>query len=459
MRQIKKTYESHRRFWILLAALLALVLVRYSFQINFPKAVFLAMVGLICLLGNQNEIIAMIICCIPLHGSIDFFFALAICMAVYLCRYWRKIRIVPGIASVLFMMIWELLHCFGTSFSVVTYLTYFLPFLVLVIVICSDVKSVDYFFVVRAFAVTTGAVCISLLLRVLHHSGYSIVRALLGLQRLGLDIHSNIQNADVNGGEINPNTLGIICTLAATGLMQIQYAKAASVKDIILACALIVFGALTASRTYLVCLALMVVLLLMSQRGSVRTKIRYLCVLTLVIAAAFLLFYICFPDLFLYYVGRFQVKDITTGRIDIMGRYNQFIFSDIKVLFFGIGLQHYDRILLDVQNISSVLPHNAIQELVIAWGVVGLFLLAWVLFWMCFRSGTVCRAQHLIHWIPLIIILVKSQAGQLLCSPYSVLALSYAYISLCADLSPELHTGNHSGTVRPEGLVPERHIF
>jgi hypothetical protein len=41
----------------------------------------------------------------------------------------------------------------------------------------------------------------------------------------------------------------------------------------------------------------------------------------------------------------------------------------------------------------------------------------------------------LINWIPLIIILFKSLAGQLLTSGYSMLALALAYLSLCQDFT------------------------
>ena len=47
-----------------------------------------------------------------------------------------------------------------------------------------------------------------------------------------------------------------------------------------------------------------------------------------------------------------------------------------------------------------------------------------------------CKHQSLINYIPLIIILVKGMAGQMLNSPYTMLAFSYAYLSMCADLSP-----------------------
>ena len=94
-------HNHHRRFACLLGLLLLLIMTRYAFQIDVPRVIFLAVIGLIVLLGEQDEITAMIIACIPLHESIDFFYALVLCTVVYVGKFYRQIRLGTNVLLVL----------------------------------------------------------------------------------------------------------------------------------------------------------------------------------------------------------------------------------------------------------------------------------------------------------------------------------------------------------------------
>ena len=138
----------HGRFVCLLGLLLLMIMTRYAFQIDLPRLAFLGMIGLIALLGDQDEITAMIIACIPLHESIDFFYALVLCTAVYVCKFYRQIRLGTNVLLVLVIILWELLHCLRSSFSPVEFLSCVIPFIILAVLMASDVEKMDYGFVV-----------------------------------------------------------------------------------------------------------------------------------------------------------------------------------------------------------------------------------------------------------------------------------------------------------------------
>lgn len=433
MKQIRR--ESHIHFWLLLAALLLLVTVRYSLQIDIPRAVYLVIIVLICLLGDQNEILAMLMCCIPLHESIDFFYALVFCIAIYVFKCRKRIRINIGLVLILVMILWELLHCFMHDFSIMNLICNIVPLAVLGVIMCSDLSEMDYSFLVRALAIATLGVFICLLSKVLYFSGFNIALAVAGLQRLGLDTAEASEQVTVAGGQINPNTLGIIGVLAATGLMQLRSVGKGSVSDLVMACVIMVFGALTASRTYLVCLALMTILLLFGQQGSLSQKMRFMGLLILLILLALGLLYVLFPDLLMYYISRFFVADITTGRLDTMDLYQEYILSNPDVLLFGIGLQSFGDRLVYEMMIASVVPHNAIQEIIIAWGMPGIALFIALCLFLIDSSQKSIPNKNLLNYIPLFIILFKGLAGQMLSSSYSLLALSFAYLSLCTNLT------------------------
>lgn len=438
---------NRKRFFLLLTVLLVLTLVRYSLLIPIPRPVFLGVILLILLLGDEDEILAMCMCCIPLHESIDFFYSLVFCAGVYVLKYYRKIRINMTVLPILLMVVWELLHCLADDFGVMEFLSNMIPLLVLAVIMSADISDTDYAFLIRAMAFVTAMVCISLLLRVLYLANFDFVSAFANLQRLGMDAEETRKTAAISGGQINYNTLGIICVLVTTGLMQLRTAGRGTWKDLLLAAALLIFGTLTASRTYLVCLLFMLLLLLFSQKGGIRRKLKFLGGMVLVLILALVVLWLVFPELMEYFYSRFLVADITTGRIGTMGLYHKFIWSNPWYLGFGIGLQDFAIKVTQVHRVSRSVPHNGIQELVIAWGLPGVVLFGGMLILMIWHSRRFNRRQTLLNYIPLLIILLKVQAGQMINSPYTMLAISYAYLSLCAklDFAGTVKRGVNSG--------------
>ena len=426
----------HRRFVCLLGLLIMMIMTRYAFQIDLPRLAFLGMIGLIVLLGDQDEITAMIIACIPLHESIDFFYALVLCTVVYVCKFYRQIRLGTNVLLVLVIILWELLHCLRSSFSPVEFLSCVIPFIILAVLMASDVEKMDYGFVARVFAWVTLGVSMVLFVRVLYLSNFNMIRAIAGLRRLGLDTHTGVGNAKISGNQINPNTLGIVTVLASTGLMQVRRMGSGKKLDLVLMCAMIVLAALSTSRTYLVCLMLMVVLLVLSERGGLGKKAKAMAGISVMAAVAVVIFALLFPSNFEYFVGRFTARDITTGRDDLMIRYHDFITGNPRVLLFGIGVQDYADNLLEYYRVAENVPHNSIQEVIVAWGVPGVLLFAALFVSMLCDSQRRNRKLSLLNMIPLIIILFKGMAGQMLTSSYTMMALSFAYLSLCMDMTP-----------------------
>ena len=433
MNMINGKRRDHTLFFWLLLFLLALITLRYAIQVNIPRAVFLAVIVLIALQGDQNEIITLSMCCIPMHESIDFFYAEVFCIAVFVLKFWDRIRFNWSMIPIFLMILWELLHCFGGDFGIREFLTNFVPLLLLLIMMSIDTSVVDYEFLARMFAFVTVAVCASLIIKVLYFSKLDFLLAINRLQRLGMDSSETKQSLSITGGEIHPNILGVVCVLATTGLMQLRSLRKGRPVDMVMAVVLIGFGTLTASRTFLVCLALMVVLLMFSQKGSAARKLQYLGGVIAVLLIALGVMYLFFPAVLEYFFSRFQTKDITTGRIDLFAAYNEFIFSSPVIAFFGIGLQDFGDKLLLTYRVADVVPHNGIQEVIIAWGFPGALLFLALLLAMVLRSRRQCRRPCLLGYVPLLILLAKAQAGQMLNSGYTMMAFSYAYLSMAQD--------------------------
>ena len=118
-----------------------------------------------------------------------------------------------------------------------------------------------------------------------------------------------------------------------------------------------------------------------------------------------------------------------------MKLFNRFLMDNSNVLLFGIGLQDYGDLIINVYRIWNNVPHNSIQEILIAWGIPGLLIFALQILYMYIAATRWNTKILLMNWIPLIIILFKSLAGQLLTSGYTMLALSFAFLSLCQDFT------------------------
>ena len=435
---MRRENQGGRRFACLLSVLLGLIFCRYALQVNIPRAVFLGILTVMAVWGTQTEILALFLTLIPLHESVDFYYALLICLGIYVWKYYRKIRIHPAVLLVLGLILWELLHCFSPELSFLEILIPILPLLVLAVVLASDLSETDYGFLIRAFASSTASIGITMLGQVLYWCDFNLVRTAAQLRRLGVVLESSGGRSAITGGTIQTNSLGIICVLAITGLLQLRSVRQNRTSDTVLILLLLTLGALTSSRTFLLCLAMAVFLFVLGQEGGFSRKLRFFGCLAVLGALVLVLMQLFFPELLEYYVGRFSERDITTGRDVLMQRYHRFIIRNPKVLYFGIGLQSYGHKLTEGYRVASNVPHNSIQEVLIAWGLPGLLLCAALVLAMMGKAGK----GKLLNYIPLVILLFKSMAGQLLTSGYSLLALTYCYLSLGQDFNPGEKKGN-----------------
>ena len=428
--------RSYLRFWVLFAALSAMIFVRYGLQIGIPRVLALVPVVVIALLGDKTELIAICMCLIPFHESLDFYYALVLVIAIYVFKNFRQIRINASFFLMLLMVLWELLHCLAGDFSPVTFVVSLLPIIALVVFLCSDFSDLDYPFVVRAVAAAAMVVCVTMLVQLLWISRFNLAAFFANLRRLGALSEQSADRLQLSGGLVQTNSLGVICVLITATLLQLRFSGQSKRSDTYVMLTLLIFGTFTASRTFLVCLALMIFLVLMGQKGVVK-KLRYLGIAILALGFLVLLFSIFFTEQLEYYVSRFFEADITTGRDDLMVVYHRFITENMNVLFFGVGLQDYGDKLVNHYRVANNVPHNSIQEIVIAWGIPGLVLISALILLLLYQAYRKMGRRKLINYIPVIIILFKSMAGQLLTSNYSILALAFGYLNLIQDLNED----------------------
>ena len=418
-------------FSCLFGLLMLMIFVRYVLQILFPWELLLVIVAMIALTGDRNEIIAMCLCGAPLYTSMQYIYAVVICLAFYLLKYGKEVRINSHVMPFILLLLWEWLHSFDRYSSAVGAVRAMVPLLLCTFLMCCPREKIDYPFVSRVFALCTSVMCLIVLSKVLIAAGFNLQLAFSNMQRFGMSGSAT----ESLGADFNPNFLGFLCILGATAMFQLRTAKEGRLADMVVAIFLMLCGLLTLSRTYLLCLLLMVMLLVLANGCSVKKLIKLSATAVAVGALLFLLLLLFFPAVVEDWVGRFQVEDITSGRLQLMARYHERIFENPDIYWFGIGIQSVtDKVVArfgPAKILGTVVPHNSIQEMVFCWGIPGLAM--FIVFLVCMVKSAKRKNPdiRLLHYIPLILLLIKSQAGQLISTPSNVLLLSLTYLSMC----------------------------
>ena len=249
---------------------------------------------------------------------------------------------------------------------------------------------------------------------------------LLDMQRLGL------ADEDIGGIVINPNSLGVLCVLAIGCLIQIRSANQKKKLDILMIILLLVLGALTCSRTYLVCLLILCAFLFIVSDRSMKEKFKFLLGSISVLLISVLLMHLWFPENLEMFIQRLKVEDITSGRDTLFIAYNDYLRSSVKTFFWGLGSLNLGEKVAQLSIAFSV-PHNGIQEILVAWGIVGLMLFVAMICVLIRRSRQENPNQLWTNYALLIVLLAKSMVGQVITSSYTMLSFALVYLSLCQD--------------------------
>ncbi|GHH97718.1 hypothetical protein [Neobacillus kokaensis] len=170
-------------------------------------------------------------------------------------------------------------------------------------------------------------------------------------------------------GDANFYSVHILVSIASLiiTLRKTSQKKWASLQ-IVMIMALLYFGMLSVSKMFIFCIVLMAlvwVLCFLIEKGDIFNKLRTILTffLVLVVISANNLFS---KQLNLYFIRFGMVSDtqtLTTGRIDLVVMYLEYLFSSIKGLFWGIGLTP------EYLNGSS--SHNTFVQILYQVGILG----------------------------------------------------------------------------------------
>ena len=227
----------------------------------------------------------------------------------------------------------------------------------------------------------------------------------------------------------NANQLGGMMAIALSYMLVLMERKTLSKPVSFITIAFItVIIALTKSRTGLLCACGVVALYLLYVMVSSRQWFKgILFVLAILIVIGMILYF--FPDVFSGLFSRFEdQEDMTNGRADLLVIYLQEWLSDPWCFLFGYGIGSFQEV-VTVHNV----PHNAIADILMSWGLLGFILLLVILLSFYTKAiRYVSRKARLLVSIPALVAIVFSMAGQYLTVGYPHLRLSFLILSIQA---------------------------
>ena len=421
MRPLVIKVRRSRLFDVLTGLLFLSIFGRYVLRMPIPRIAISGFSIVMAFMITPEQLLALMLSGIPFFSVFHNSLLYIGCTFVYVVRFSRDIRFDTIVLPILLLWIWELAHSVISPFSIIYYINFAAPYMFVMLILCMKKERLNYPYLVRYLSKCTLFMCVLYLSQIAWSSGFSIQAISMNMQRLGL----NDDYASIEGGVLNPNTLGFVCLLSSIGVMQMYTWGQYRIGDLLIMICLLFFGALTMSRTYLVCGAITGVLWGMMQKGSWQRRVRNVLIFLLLLVAVLILMQGITPGLIDKYLGRFQTE---TGRENLFADYMEYLISDPMVTLFGIGVVNLPE---KVLGISDSVPHNGLQELVVAWGVLGSIIFGVILLSMLLRSRQLNKKQTMLNALPFIVFFIKVQAGQLVTMPYNITMLAMSFISLC----------------------------
>ena len=407
-----------------------LMVARYLLKIDVPAIAFLALTLLPSWFGTKSEQLAMVASCIPLSVAFQYKYALLILSAAILIRNRWKLNRSGAFMIILAMAIWEWWHAFYGRFSYVEYLRDFAELILLGLVISIDLDQVNYKLIIRSLAISVVGVCAIMLVMQLEQFDYNIL-AVFGRSAHSFRFGQSNMESGVYALNFNANNLGFICNLATCGVLLLVARREGTRFDIMMAVSASIFALMTLSRAAIVCLVLVFFAFIFLGEGKILQKVFSGVVGTVVAVIAMMLLWIYIPSVFENIQERFDRADVSGGRTSLFLYYGQFLLSSPAYFLGGIGMQHIFEKVSPYFAVHDV-PHMGLQEVWVAWGIVGVFMII-LLFWKIVTTSLWYSQgkRRAYQFMPLCLTLVFTMSGQLLTSSRTLMALVFAYVCLC----------------------------
>lgn len=401
--------KTHKYLFLSLVITCLVLVARDVFLYEVPNTILLVVLGVLMFIMPYTTLVSFIYFMIPLTCGIPgYMMLLAIVMLVVKGKSWTSRQLFP----VIIVGILEVINELGRTPDTMGVLSFMSFIAVFFYLLNLDGRKVDngqnVICYIVGVAFTIGVVYYNML------SQYGIEGLLTGYYRSGA-LGSVDNDAELMKGHLaaNANTIAYyaICAIstAIVCIKSLPYNKWL-MSALIFVCFL--GGIFTFSRTFILCIALFLILFIFFQDYRSTGIFVIIAMAIAVLAIAFWGEYI--NDLLGVFGGRAEEENIATGggRTELFTIYNKLWGSDIFYIVFGCGAVDYWHV-LKAPNAS----HCGLQQIWVCLGIIGLALFMYEVFSYLKRFS---NKNNFIMLVPFLVSFLFDQSVQFL-NPYSLL--------------------------------------
>ena len=248
---------------------------------------------------------------------------------------------------------------------------------------------------------------------------------------------------------INANGLGFLALLAVgialVLLNQKQMRKGMAIAVIVYSSFI---GALTISKTFVICYVFLIGIFYLWYMVSHSTHFLPALRIAVVIGILFLIF--SFTEVYRNIQYRFESTDLTTGRVDILLDYLQYMNDRPEKWLFGIGMQW-----MNVKAGFETVPHNGFLEAYVGLGLVGLFSIVYLVLKLIFLYRDKYTFLHgkrprFLNYIPLFVHMFFIQSFQFIKISYIFVPLALSVLCILVPHAEEMATVSRTALIQTE---------
>jgi len=380
----------------------------------------------------------------PLAQGISYTYIAAIVLVVLLLKQNMKLR-TSGLLPMSVILLIELLSAFRGSFSFVDYLRFAGVFFIAFLRMIDTGNEYDNAGIIKMYLAGYIVAMVDIFGQMLKRYSW------ISILSLGVRMGDTRQLLDIREEGMlltfNPNELGTICTLAVLfSLLLYKKEKRPWYPLLILIASLI--GITTQSRSFVIVYVLAILLYVCFSMHTLKSALKTIVGFTVGGGVIIALANRLLPGYISGIFDRFAVSDVSNGRIDIMQYYFNEMFKHIDRFIFGVGLQNYK-----VKYNYFASSHNATQEILITWGILGLITVIFLLTVILIHAKKMNPQALPIQYIPLFSFLIDIQSGQGFSNTSGMLCLMVAYSAILIPLKSESGAADGASAIHNTGKL------
>ncbi len=226
--------------------------------------------------------------------------------------------------------------------------------------------------------------------------------------------------------------MGLYSVMTIAVALLLLYAKKGS-RVFLLSLTVLAFimGFVSTSRSFMFSAVICVFLFMLFSAKGTKGTARVIFVTLILIIIALLLVNTLLSQQYSTFVEKMQMSDVSNGRFDLLRYYNNVFLSSPKIFFIGVGLQNY--VIKCGSYWNSI--HNATQEALLAWGVIGFACVVGFFTTMYKNAVRLVPKQDrdLMYTVPALVFLFYMQFHQLFSVRSTTMMLIVVYCTLALN--------------------------